>query len=259
MAPLDPAASGAAASAYVKPRPRPPKSPAHAAQIRVQNRRREYLERHPSYFLSAEHELADPLLYDALVRRFQTAAERERAGRAQGYGRVLEMDLMRGEARLAHHLSSTSSGPSSSQLPDAISPSAGDADAYIREYADASGEPPAADKDAAAGRWRAFLRRRFVLGRDDDFDYRAVDRDPALDAVERREQEDAWIENEEPGWASEDGEGQGESETLDEEEEVGGDGGAESTTRRTTRNKQKKKDKRKVDRPLSGETGVQDF
>ena len=44
---------------------------------------------------------ADPLLYDELVRQFQTPAEREADGKAKGYGRVLEGSLLRGEARLA--------------------------------------------------------------------------------------------------------------------------------------------------------------
>lgn len=38
--------------------PRPAKSPAKTAQIRIQNRRREYLERNPSYFTGLDHELA---------------------------------------------------------------------------------------------------------------------------------------------------------------------------------------------------------
>ncbi len=44
--------------------------------------------------------LADPDLYDTLVRQFQTPAEREAEGRAKGYSRVLEGSLLRGEARL---------------------------------------------------------------------------------------------------------------------------------------------------------------
>ena len=46
------------ADSFAKPKPRPPKSPAQSAQIRVQNRRREYLERHEDYFGSMDHELA---------------------------------------------------------------------------------------------------------------------------------------------------------------------------------------------------------
>ena len=45
--------------------------------------------------------MTDPLLYDALIRRFQTPAEREAEGKAKGYGRVLEGSLLRGEERLA--------------------------------------------------------------------------------------------------------------------------------------------------------------
>ena len=38
--------------------PRAPKTTQHQAQITVQNRRREYLARTPSYFSNVEHELA---------------------------------------------------------------------------------------------------------------------------------------------------------------------------------------------------------
>ncbi|KAI1343518.1 hypothetical protein F5Y15DRAFT_412302 [Xylariaceae sp. FL0016] len=244
MAPLMVDATEASSPEYERPQPRPPKSPAHAAQIRMQNRRREWLERNPKYFDSIEHELADPLLYDALVRRFQSAEEREREGRRKGYGRVLEMDLVRGEARLSHLAQDTTRST--------ISSSAADQDAYIREFADApvprardldpdnpssdrgsgSGDSappthntprdvPAAGPEEGRARWDDFLRRRFVLGRDDEFDYRVVDEDAEYDAMERQEQENSWFDEEEPGWASESEE--------------------------------------KVERPLAGETGVQDF
>jgi hypothetical protein len=38
--------------------PRPPRPAAEAAEIRVQNRRREYLRRNPEYFKDPEHEFA---------------------------------------------------------------------------------------------------------------------------------------------------------------------------------------------------------
>lgn len=44
-----------------RPKPRPPRTPIQQAQIRVRNRRREYLDRHPSYFDSIEHEMAGKL------------------------------------------------------------------------------------------------------------------------------------------------------------------------------------------------------
>ncbi|KAI0385089.1 coiled-coil domain-containing protein-domain-containing protein [Hypomontagnella monticulosa] len=260
-------------STYAKPRPRPPKSPAHSARIRVQNRRREYLERNPKYFDSLEHELADPLLYDALIRRFQSPEEREKEGRVKGYSRVLEVDLLRGEAKLAHLRSqnplpesSTATATGESWIPR---PASQDADAFIREYAMGSDEfadDSPVPRDAVGGngdsngsgsnsdssepseppikglprrpetreegreRWDDFLRRRFVLGRDDDFDYRAVDENDELDVLERREQEDAWFDDEDPGWAS------------DAAEDQGGGGGGKSGEKK-----------------LEGETGIQDF
>ena len=45
-------------SDYSKPVPRDPKSPTKQAEVVVRNRRREYLQRHPSYFVGIEHELA---------------------------------------------------------------------------------------------------------------------------------------------------------------------------------------------------------
>ncbi|KAI1457299.1 coiled-coil domain-containing protein-domain-containing protein [Annulohypoxylon moriforme] len=259
--PTPPPSSLSPISTYVKPQPRPPKSPAHSAQIRVQNRRREYLERNPKYFDSLEHELADPLLYDALIRRFQTPAEREKEGRTKGYSRVLEVDLIRGEAKIAQLTSATfaanittapqdpSLGPSAAAAETWIpKPASEDADAFIREYANGTdgfgddGSGSGSGSGAEAGikglprrpetkeegreRWNDFLRRRFVLGRDDDFDYQIADENDDLDVMERREQEDAWFDDEDPGWASDPAENQG-----------GGDGG----------------------KTLAGETGIQDF
>ncbi|OTB01847.1 hypothetical protein M426DRAFT_323197 [Hypoxylon sp. CI-4A] len=300
QAPLSPPLSTSSpTSAYVKPQPRPPRSPAHSALIRVQNRRREYLERNPKYFDSHEHELADPLLYDALIRRFQTPEEREKEGREKGYSRVLEVDLLRGEAKLAQMAcaaapfstcqtpfadsaaaaatasqnlapqASSSSSSSSSSAGEAWlpQPASEDTDAFIREYAiggdgfgdDATSTSISTPNSAFNGsgnensngnggvnelsnkniprkpetreegreRWDDFLRRRFVLGRDDDFDYRTVDENDDLDALERREQEDAWFDDEDPDWASDSAEDQG--------------GGA------------------RLERMLEGETGIQDF
>ncbi|XXH02275.1 hypothetical protein Hte_008645 [Hypoxylon texense] len=279
-------------STYVKPQPRPPKSPAHSAQIRVQNRRREYLERNPKYFESLEHELADPLLYDALIRRFQSAEEREKEGRTKGYSRVLEVDLLRGEAKLAQLTSLSSSSqdllPSGSSTNAATSTAAAaaaataswlpgsattDADAFIREYANGTdddgylvgdnngngngngngsgassvkGGGPLPRKQPATRaegreRWDGFLRRRFVLGRDDDFDYRAVDENDDLDALERREQEDAWFDDEDPDWVS------SAADSAAEEDQADADAGGE------------KKKKRRREKRLEGETGIQDF
>ncbi|KAI0487200.1 coiled-coil domain-containing protein-domain-containing protein [Xylaria cf. heliscus] len=247
---------------YERPQPRPPKTPAHAAQIRVRNRRREWLSRHPSYFHSLEHELADPVLYDALIRRFQSAEEREKEGRAKGFGRVLEVDLLRGEARLSKLVDDAPrgsvegnglagrAGPTNSPAPPSCcsrsSSSTGrcpvptpapdtemsweELEALETHDLEKRSTPQTAEEGRA--RWDEFLRLRFVTGRDDDFNYRTVDEDDEYDALERREQEDAWFDNEEPGWI-------GESEDEDDDE-TGPEGGGKKTG---------------AERPLVGETG----
>jgi len=252
-------------ASYERPQPRPPRSPAHAAQTRVRNRRREWLSRHPSYYLSLEHELADPLLYDALIRRFQSHEQREKEGRAKGFGRVLEVDLLRGEARLsrladnARREADERNGGSGNSDGNDISSSevAEPVDANITqqhgtghqqqqresnlasetcmnreelevleaEDVDYRGAPQTAEEGRT--RWDEFLRQRFVAGGDEDFNYRAVDEDEEYDALERQEQELAWFDNEEPSWI-------GESDGDDDD----GDG---------------------VERILTGETGIQDF
>ncbi|KAI1130991.1 coiled-coil domain-containing protein-domain-containing protein [Nemania abortiva] len=250
---------------YERPQPRPPKTPAHAAQIRVRNRRREWLSRHPSYLRSLEHELADPVLYDALIRRFQSHEEREKEGRAKGFGRVLEVDLLRGEARLSklgsdapresnggtnggleagglrpRQETANSRSRSSSENPEPSSAlDAGMNWEELEALETHDLEKRSAPQTAEEGRtrWDEFLRLRFVAGRDEDFNYRAVDEDEEYDALERREQEDAWFDNEEPSWVGE---------SDDDDDDDGNDEKEEG----------KKMD---VERPLTGETGVQDF
>ncbi|KAI1328195.1 hypothetical protein F5Y16DRAFT_161984 [Xylariaceae sp. FL0255] len=255
---------------YTKPQPRPPKSPAHAAQVRIQNRRREWLARHgATYLRRLDHELADPVRYDRLIRRFQSPAQREAEGRAKGFGRVLEVDLLRGEARMARlgreiegrdadgtwlvknggracgqtgvgteEVDDDEEEEEAVDLVDAEddgeSGGAGaGGDGYKEGRSEGEGKPPQTAEEGRE-RWDAFLRRRFVAGGDEEFDYRAVDEDDEFDALERREQEDAWFDNEEPEWA---GDGDGEGEGDDEKKGIKGSG----------------------ERTLIGETGVQDF
>src|ERR1700760_5016842 len=81
-------------------RPTMGKEEERSHRVRVKNRRKRYLDLNPSYF-NASLELADPLLYDRLIRRFQTPAEREVEGRAKGFSGVLQEDLYRSEAKIA--------------------------------------------------------------------------------------------------------------------------------------------------------------
>ncbi|KAK6085434.1 hypothetical protein SCUP234_02982 [Seiridium cupressi] len=207
----------AADDSFAKPRPRMPRSPAQAAQVRKQNRRQEYLERHPSYFKSLEHELADPILYDALIRRFQTHAEREKEGKTKGYSRVLEVDLLRGEAKLSRLAAEAAQGTERRQEPHL----AGDVTSL--NLRTPVGEPET--KEEGRQRWDDYLRERFILGQDEDFDYDPVDIDDSLDVMERRDEEEAWFNDEKPEWAT--------------------GGGADGDTGN--------------EQHLQGETGIQDF
>jgi hypothetical protein len=130
--------------------------------------------------------LLDPLLYDRLVRRFQTTEERETEGRAKGFSGVLEADLMRSELKmeaLAH------------PDPNAMF-------AYVRGP---DGEILAEDqndipttKEEAAERWRWEMEMRFLKGADPEFDYAAVDENEDYDDF--TEEQDKYFDEEEPEW-----------------------------------------------------------
>lgn len=163
-------------------------------RIRVKNRRKRYLDLHPDYFGSAL-ELADPLMYDRLVRRFQTPAEREAEGRKKGYSGVLEADLLRSEAKLdaiAHPdpntIYSYSRGP--------------DGEILAEEKDDVP-----ENKEEGLKRWWYEMEMRFLRGDDDDFDYDSVDKSEEFDdrtEEERAAQED-YFKEEEPSWVLEEG------------------------------------------------------
>lgn len=129
------------------------------------------------------------MLYDRLIRRFQSAAEREAEGRAKGYSGVLEADLLRSEAKieaLAH--------------PDPRLP--------LQYSRGPNGEIIADDGDApeskAEGKkqWRRMMELRFLDGNDLDFDYTEVDDNQDWDdkVQERRDAEEAYFGEEEPSW-----------------------------------------------------------
>jgi len=163
-------------------------------RIRIKNRRKRYLDTHPSYF-SAALELADPLLYDRLIRRFQSSAEREAEGRAKGFSGILQADLMRSEAKmdaLAHP------DPKST-----MSYKRGPNGEILEEEA---GEVPKS-KEEGERRWRWEMEMRFLRGDDDDFDYKGVDENEEWDdkASEERDRQDAYFKDEEPEWVLEEG------------------------------------------------------
>ncbi|RDA94989.1 hypothetical protein CP533_0141 [Ophiocordyceps camponoti-saundersi (nom. inval.)] len=183
--------------AFEKPVPRQPKTAEQKASIQVQNRRREYLERNPSYLEDPEHELAGKLsgsaltgrtrpltyvlLYERLITRFQTEEERLDSDIAKGYDHVVQA-----------HAARTASSPRT--------PSKKKTTVYHL-----SDEDPwsvcVANKDHGRQLWRQFLRRRFLNGDDADFNYPSVDLDEGLDVEAFKAAEEAWFDDEEPAWA----------------------------------------------------------
>ncbi|CAI6086775.1 unnamed protein product [Clonostachys chloroleuca] len=178
------------------------RSPASVARIRAQNRRREYLQQHPSYYDNIEHELADPVIYERLVKRFQSAEERSKDVKAKGYGRTLEASLVRGETTLAN-LRAEEQGNSASASDSAQGRTVNNGPASMPSGLDAW-DDDARDKQEGLELWRAFLEDRFVHGRDDEFDYTLVDSDEGYDAMEIRDAEDRWFDKEEPSWVGDD-------------------------------------------------------
>ncbi|KAL1971034.1 hypothetical protein VTN77DRAFT_2868 [Rasamsonia byssochlamydoides] len=160
------------------------------ASIQVKNRRKRYLEKHPEYF-SADLEMADPLLYDRLIRRFQTPAEREAEGRAKGFSGILHADLMRSEAKM-----------------EALANP--DPNAMLSYRRGPDGEIIAEDKDDIPAtkeegekRWRWEMEMRFLKGADYDFDYKTVDENDEYD--DWNEEQERYFDEEEPEWIVEEG------------------------------------------------------
>ncbi|KAJ2906006.1 Coiled-coil domain-containing protein 97 [Zalerion maritima] len=197
------------AASFSQPRPRPTKTAEELGRIRQKNRRREWLERNPKYFDNQEHEFADPLLYDALVRRYQSAGERRADAESKGYSRVLEGDLMRGEAKLAKLAENHDAGggdEDTTMTEDSENEADTGAESYTqKETSEAIELDPPQDRSEARERWREFLCNRFIRGEDEDFDYAPVDKNDQFDVLEKRDMEEEWFDDEKPSWAASDG------------------------------------------------------
>jgi len=125
------------------------------------------------------------------VRRFQSPTEREAEGRKKGYSGTLEADLWRSEAKveaLAHSTDTSSM-------------------TYLRgkngEIIEEEKDEIPKDKEEGLNRWRKQIELIFLRGDDTDFDYSKVDGSEEYDdrAVEEREAEESWFEEQEPEWA----------------------------------------------------------
>ncbi|KAE8454495.1 hypothetical protein EG329_000118 [Mollisiaceae sp. DMI_Dod_QoI] len=201
-------------------KPNPKDDPEVAAEkrqkIQVKNRRKLYLDRHPSYFTSPDLELTDPLLYDRCIRRFQSASEREADGKAKGYSGVLEADLYRSEAKLAALKAQKPpvSEASSSPLAEPSSKHTTVSVPFVSYARGKHGEvlPEEEDeiprsKEDGLERWKFVMTLRFLSGEDKDFDYKTVDESDEWDVVERMESEERWFDDEEPEWLGDESDG----------------------------------------------------
>ncbi|KAK4966988.1 hypothetical protein LTR66_012007 [Elasticomyces elasticus] len=177
-----------------------------AARVLVKNRRKRYLDTHPEYFESADRELEDPIIYDELIRRFLTPAERELDRRRKGYSGVLESDILRSEAKL-----------DAVNNPDPNSPLTYHraADGSISAVGEDDDEDVPKTKEEGEQKWREWLEMKFVRGEDAQFDYSEVDWNPAYNDLElERRREEEWFGQEEEAWDAE-GEKTGETGVQD--------------------------------------------
>ncbi|KAF2023499.1 hypothetical protein EK21DRAFT_80741 [Setomelanomma holmii] len=164
-------------------------------RLTAKNRRKRYLEMHPEYFSDSSLELADPLLYDRLIRRFQTATEREAEGQRKGFSGRMATDLWRAEAK-----KDALSQPNQYSL---FTYNRGPQGQILEEDKD---DVPMT-KDEGRAWWVDEMTQRFLRGGDDDFEYKNVDVNAKYDPPEQeRDLQDAWFESMESDFDS-DGEG----------------------------------------------------
>ena len=167
-----------------------------AQRLQAKNRRKRYLEVHPEYFSDSSLELADPLLYDRLIRRFQTATEREAEGREKGFSGQMATDLWRAEAK-----KDALSQPDPNSL---FTYNRGPQGQIVEEEKD---DVPMTKEEGRAW-WIDEMTQRFLRGGDADFEYaKLVDGNAKYDDPEQeRDLQDAYFESMESDFDS-DGEG----------------------------------------------------
>lgn len=125
----------------------------------------------------------DPLLYDRLVRQFQSTSEREKEGRDRGYSGILEANLVRSEAKI-----------DALQHPDPNSPLI-----YSRAPDGSITAVEQDESERAQGpehgweKWKDVMGLRFINGTDGDFDYATVDENEDYD--DRAEQDQRQLED----------------------------------------------------------------
>ncbi|KAF1999009.1 hypothetical protein P154DRAFT_437962 [Amniculicola lignicola CBS 123094] len=145
--------------------------------LAAKNRRKRYLEVNPEYFDDPDLELANPLLYDQLIRRFQTAAEREELGRAKKG--AYYVNFLRRQAK-----------EEAIQNPDPHAMFA-----YHMESEEDRAELDQMGKEEARKWWVDEMTQRFLMGRAKEFDYVQVDgNDKYNDPEEERDRLERWFD-----------------------------------------------------------------
>ena len=231
---------------------------------------------------------ADPLLYDRLVRRFQTAEERAAARRTRGFAATLSADLSRAEARLAalpankstNNTVNGSASGTSSERQDTTAVGIVSPDDRVQS------EPFLIEPDSPTTRaegldqWRSILTRRFISGLDSDFDYTLVDGPGGNgesvcdeDEEDEMERQERWFEEDDDEEDDDEDEIEGDMGTKEEESEEDRAEEYEIEISKTNRTERDRKHKheikriyggpneigRKKKKILTGETGIQDF
>lgn len=180
-------------------------------------------------------------MYDRLIRRFQSTAERKEDAKKKGYAGVLEADLWRVEAKLealrqkdGYSSSSLIATKNEEKLGEGSTSDSNSIRNDIFHFIDDEDEPQ--NKADGENMWRKEIERRFVAGLDEDFEeYDDVDGGKWDDgAEEEREEEEKWFDEEEERWMS----GGLEDDDDDDDDDYG---------------------KLGKEKGLKGETGVQDF
>jgi hypothetical protein len=127
-------------------------------------------------------------LYDRLIRRFQSAEERSAEGRAKGYAAVLQADILRSEAKM----DALANPDPNIKLSFKRAPDGGIVEEDINENPES--------KDEGREMWREHMAKRFVQGRDTDFDYKQVDENDEYDdrALQEEAAEERYFDAESP-------------------------------------------------------------
>lgn len=145
------------------------------------------------------------MLYERLVKRYQSAEERQAEGKKKGYGRTLEADLVRGETKISNIRPGAEADAISSSSPMSV--------ARQRLKGGEPWDQDVSDKNQGLELWKEYLCDRFIRGDDEEFDYTRVDSNEDLDVLARADAEDEWFDQEEPSWHEEQGEASLQGET----------------------------------------------